>query len=316
MNNPLRIFRNPWLIFKFLANKGWMDWMPDEPYTKMMYQASTGKRLNLDNPQTFGEKLQWLKLHDRNPLYTLMVDKVKAKDYVAEKIGAQYIIPTLGVWKSADDVDFDTLPDRFVIKCNHNSGKGMYICKDKSKMDEDQVRERLRQGLKENYYKHGREWPYRDVPRRILAEQYMESSCGIVMDAAAEAKAAHVGGLRDYKLYCFNGEPRLCQVISDRATSEHIDFYNTDWHRIKGLVGLTKNVYNSESGTPRPRSFDDMLRCAHILAEDLPFARIDFYDIDGRAYWGEITFFPAGGFGLFRPDEWNNEIGSWLRLSV
>lgn len=157
MNKPLRVFRNPWLAFKFLANKGLMNWLPDKPYLKMMYRASTGKRLHLEAPQTFGEKLQWLKLHDRNPLYTMMVDKVKAKEYVAEKIGAQYVIPTLDVWKSADDVDFNALPDRFVIKCNHNSGKGMYICRDKAKMDVSKVREGLRQGLKENYYKHGRD---------------------------------------------------------------------------------------------------------------------------------------------------------------
>ena len=314
MEKPLRVFRNPWLIFKFLANKGFMDWMPDEPYLKMMYRASTGKRLRLNNPQTFGEKLQWLKLHDRTPLYTVMVDKVKAKEYVAEKIGEQYIIPTLGVWENADDVDFAALPDRFVIKCNHNSGKGMYICKDKSKMDESQVRERLRQGLKENYYKHGREWPYRDVHRRILAEQYMESNDGARLDAEAEAKAARVGGMRDYKLFCFNGEPRLCQVISNRAVDECIDFYDTDWNRLVGLVGLTDGVHNGVSDVPRPRSFDDMLRCAHILAKGLLFSRIDFYDIDGRAYWGEITFFPASGFGRFYPDRWNSEIGSWLHL--
>ena len=315
MNNPLRVFRNPWLVFKFFAGKGLINWMPDETYLKLMYRASTGKRLHLDNPRTFGEKLQWLKLHDRNPLYTVMVDKVKAKEYVAERIGAQYIIPTLGVWESADDVDFSSLPDRFVIKCNHNSGKGMYICKDKSKMDEGQVRERLRQGLKENYYKHGREWPYRDVPRRILAEQYMESKNEARLDAAAEAKAARVGGLRDYKFFCFNGEPRLCQVISDRAVDECIDFYDMDWNRLVGLVGLvglTDGVHNGVRDVPRPASFGDMLRCARILAEGLPFSRIDFYDIDGRAYWGEITFFPASGFGQFRPDKWNNEIGSWL----
>ncbi len=448
MNKPLRVFRNPWLVFKFLAGKGLMDWMPDETYLKLMYRASTGKRLHLDNPQTFGEKLQWLKLHDRNPLYTLMVDKVKAKEYVAEKIGEQYIIPTLGVWENADDVDFGSLPNRFVIKCNHNSGKGMYICKDKSKMDERQVRERLRQGLKENYYKHGREWPYRDVPRRILAEQYMEDESGyelkdykvfnfngrpalievdfdrfinhrrniystewkrleleiqyrsdaqrdiprpehldemlelcrrlsegiphvrtdfyivngrlyfgeltffhgsgmerfnpsewderlgrliklpvsggviyivdnqyfMVSIVVIEDRSATVGGLRDYKLFCFNGEPRLCQVISNRAVDECIDFYDTGWNRITGLVGLTDGVHNSARDVACPRSFGDMLRCASILAGGLPFTRVDFYDIDGRAYWGEITFFPASGFGLFRPEGWNTEIGSWLHL--
>lgn len=314
MKNFLRVFNNPWLVFKFIANNGLTDWLPDKYYLEMMYRATIGKRLQLNSPKTFSEKLQWLKLNDRNPLYTIMVDKVKAKEYVAEKIGPQYIISTLGVWKNADDIDFDALPNRFVLKCNHNSGKGMYICKDKTKMDERMVRERLRQGLKENYYKHGREWPYRDVPRCILAEQYMESANKVKMDATTEAKAERVGSLRDFKFFCFNGEPKLCQVISDRATNECIDFYDTSWNRIIGLVGLTKGVHNSNFDIPRPESFDDMLRCARILAEGIPFSRIDFYDIDGHAYWGEITFFPANGFGIFQPYEWNYKIGSWIHL--
>lgn len=147
--------------------------LSDKLYLKLLFRHRMGYQLDLDNPKTFNEKLQWLKLYNRNPLYTVMVDKVRAKEYVANKIGEQYIIPTLGVWENVDDIDFDSLPSRFVIKCNHNSGKGMYICKDKSKMDVEKVRNGLRKGLRENYYLHGREWPYKDVPRRIIAEQYM-----------------------------------------------------------------------------------------------------------------------------------------------
>lgn len=314
MEKPLRVFRNPWLVFKFLANKGLMDWMSDENYLKMMFRATTGKKLNLHNPQTFNEKLQWLKLYDRNPLYTIMADKVKAKEYVAKKIGEQYIIPTLGVWKSADDIDFDSLPDRFVIKCNHNSGKGMYICRDKSRMNVNEVRKGLSEGLREDYYKHGREWPYRDVPRRILAEQYMESEKPSFVNSDVEEKVSRVGDLRDYKFYCFNGEPKLCQVISDRAVDEKIDFYDMNWNRIIGLVGLTSGVHNSDRDMPCPHSFEDMLSCARILSKGIPFSRIDFYDISGRAYWGEITFFPASGFGFFKPDGWNKKIGDWVKL--
>lgn len=315
MDKFLNVSNLFWRTFKFMARKGMVNWMPDKFYLSLMFRAVTGKRLNLHEPKYFNEKLQWLKLYDRNPLYTLLVDKVKAKEYVAEKIGKQYIIPTLGVWESADDIDFNTLPDRFVIKCNHNSGKGMYICKDKSKMDENKVREGLRQGLKENYYKHGREWPYRDVPRRILAEQYMEDSGETVMDADVEARAARVGGLRDYKFFCFNGEPRLCEVISDRAIDERIDFYDLEWNRIVGLID-DDVVCNSVCDIPRPQSFEDMCYCARILSANIPFSRIDFYDINGRAYWGEITFFPASGFDSFKPDEWNDIIGDWLQLPL
>lgn len=309
-----KLTRNPWSLFSFLAYKGLMNWVPDETYLKLMFRARMGKRLNLKNPQTFSEKLQWLKLYERNPLYTVMVDKVKAKEYVASKIGERFIIPTLGVWEKAEDIDFNSLPDRFVLKCNHNSGKGMYICRDKSKMDERKVRESLEQGLKEDYYKHGREWPYRDVPRRILAEQYMDDGMSSFNEGKSVEKAIRVGDLRDYKFFCFNGKPRLCQVISNRATDECIDFYDMKWNRLVGLVGLTPDVHNGEQEIALPHSFDDMLRCACVLSAEIPFSRIDFYDIKGRAFWGEITFFPASGFGSFQPDEWNYKIGEWLHL--
>ena len=249
------------------------------------------------------KQLQWLKLYDRNPSYTVMVDKVKAKEYVASKIGEQYIIPTLGVWENAEDVNFASLPSRFVIKCNHNSGKGMYICKDKSQMDAEKVRDGLRKGLRENYYLHGREWPYKDVPRRIIAEQYMESK---------DRKE-----LQDYKFFCFNGEPRLCQVISDRSTDGKIDFYDMQWNRIIGLLEPCNDVFhNSDVDFPCPISFNEMKRCAHILAEGMPFSRIDFYDIDGKAFFGEITFFPTSGLGMFSPESWSEKTGNWITLPI
>lgn len=308
MEKPLRIFKNPYLVFKYLSGKGLMNWMPDEYYLKLMFRATTGKNLNLDDPTMFNEKLQWLKLNNRNPLYTIMVDKVKVKEYVADILGEQYIIPTLGVWDNVDDIDFTTLPNRFVIKCNHNSGKGMYICRDKSKMDEIKVRESLKQGMKEDYFKLGREWPYKFVKRKVLAEQYMEDGSPIVNSSP------DIGCLRDYKIFCFGGVPKLIQVISDRANKEKIDFYDTNWNRIVGLVGLTAGVCNSEISIPRPHSLDEMLKGASILSERIPFSRIDFYDINGRAYFGEITFFPASGFGSFYPDKWNHIIGEWVNI--
>lgn len=316
MDKFLNVSNLFWRTFKFMARKGMVNWMPDKFYLSLMFRAVTGKRLNLHEPKYFNEKLQWLKLYDHNPLYTIMADKVKVKEYVASKIGKQYIIPTLGVWKNVDEVDFDSLPSRFVIKCNHNSGKGMYVCRDKNKMDVSKVHMELRQGLKENYYIHNREWPYKDIPRRIIAEQYMEDKTSKNIE---DDKLSKVGNLRDYKFYCFNGVPKLCQVISDRAIDEKIDFYNMEWKRLVGLVGLVglnNKVHNSNQNIPCPLSFDEMKRCASILSHDIPFSRIDFYDIDGHAYFGEITFFPAGGFGFFKPDEWNKITGDWLQLPL
>lgn len=252
-----------------------------------------------------GEKIQWLKLYNRKPEYTIMVDKVKVKQYVEEKLGKECIIPNLGVWESPEEIDFDALPNQFVLKCNHNSGTGMYICKDKRTLDIEKVKAGLRKGLKENYFLHGREWPYKDVPRRILAEKFMVDD--------------NVKELKDYKFFCFGGIPRLCQVISDRNTDMKIDFYDMEWNRVVGLVefaGLAQYVQNSDNDIARPRSFDDMKRMAAVLSAEIPFARIDFYDIQGKAYFGEITFFPTSGFVLFSPDEWNERLGNLIEIPL
>lgn len=277
--------------------------IPDKPYLQLMYWLDMGKKLDLKNPKTFNEKLQWLKLYNHNPAYTVMVDKVKAKEYVAGIIGEEHIIPTLGVWDDPDDIDFDALPNQFVLKCNHNSGTGMCICRDKSKLDIEKVKAELRKGLKENYFMRWREWPYKNVPRKILAEKFMVDESGTE--------------LKDYKIFCFNGEPRYCQVISDRNTDEKIDFYDMHWKRLVGLVGLVglnDKVHNSEYAIPCPESFEDMKLMASLLAKSIPFSRIDFYEINHQAYFGEITFFPATGFGNFNPREWNVKMGDMITL--
>lgn len=287
--------------------------IPDKAYLQMQYRLHMGKKLNLENPVTFNEKLQWLKLYNRKPEYTVMVDKVKAKEYVANIIGEEYIIPTLGVWDDPDDIDFDALPNQFVLKCNHNSGTGMCICRDKSKLDIPKVKAELRKGLKENYFLHGREWPYKNVPRKILAEKFM-------VDEEMHTQAISRGeieDLLDYKFFCFNGEPKYCQVISDRSTDEKIDFYDMDWNRIVGLVGLvglSDHIHNSDKDLPCPSSYKEMQAFAKKLSKDIPFSRIDFYEINHQPYFGEITFFPASGFGSFRPDEWNERMGEMIAI--
>ncbi len=274
--------------------------MPDKWYLMLKYHLLSGKRLNLRNPQSFSEKLQWLKLYDRQPKYTVMVDKVRVKDYVASIIGEDHIIRTLGVWDSPDKIDFQNLPDRFVLKCNHNSGLGMYICKDKSKMDVKKVITDLKKGLKQDYFKGSREWPYRDVSRRILAEEYIDP-------------APNVNDLPDYKWYCFDGEPKFCQVIQDRNTCETIDFFDTKWSH-QEFVGLNRIAENAKRVPACPAHLDMHLKIARKLSKGIPFCRVDLYETEEKVLFGEVTFFPGGGFGRFRPAKYNDYLGSLIKL--
>lgn len=293
-------FFNPYSLILSLDRRNLINWIGDSLYLKLKFKAELGIPLNLDNPILFSEKLQWLKLYNRHEKYVDLVDKINVKDYVKTMIGDEYVIPTLGIWNSPDEINFDCLPSQFVIKCNHNSGTGMYICKDKSKMNEEHVREGLRKGLKDNYYIHGREWPYKYVQKRIIAEKFMKD------ETTSE--------LRDYKFFCFNGKPFMCQVISNRSTNETIDFFDMDWNRLKGLKGLNDNIENSTEEIPCPSCFDEMKELVSTLAKGHPFVRIDFYSVNNRPYFGEITFFPKGGFGKFTPDEWNLKLGDMIIL--
>lgn len=272
--------------------------VPDKPYLQMMYWLNIGKKLNLKHPVTFNEKLQWLKLYNRKPEYTIMVDKVKAKEYVAKIIGEEHIIPTLGVWDDPDDIDFDALPDKFVLKCNHNSGTGMYICKDKRKLDVPKVKAELRKGLKENYFLHWREWPYKNVPRKILAEKFMED--GESTD------------LKDYKLMCFNGNVFCTFVCSDRFSQDglHITFFDKEWKRLP----FVRHYPASKSLIPKPKAYSEMVALTEKLSKNIPFVRTDFYEINGQLYFGELTFFPGSGLEEFSPEEWDEKLGNLIVL--
>lgn len=267
--------------------------VPDALYLKLKYRAYMGKRLDLKDPKTFCEKLQWLKLHDRNPAYTAMVDKASAKDYAAEKIGREHIIPTLGVWDRFDDIDFDALPDRFVLKCTHDSG-GLVICRNKQTLDREKAREKIESSLKTNYYYHGREWPYKHVKPRILAETYLQEDSG---------------DLRDYKIFCFNGEPKCTLVCADRyaGTGVRMSFYDPQWQP----MSMHWRYPPIETAVERPQNLEEMLTFARILSQNIPFVRVDFYEVRGQVYFGEITFFPASGMAKFDSDE---IMGTWIRL--
>ena len=292
------LLRNPYKIFNFLAAKGLFNWLPDKPYLKLRFRASMGKKLNLKNPQTFNEKLQWLKLNDRKPEYTMMVDKYESKKYVANIIGEEYIIPTLGVWDKFDDIDFDKLPDKFVLKCTHDSG-GLVICKDKSNFDKHAAKLKIEKSLKHDYFKWGREWPYKNVKPRIIAEQYMEDS------------ALHE--LRDYKFFCFNGVADCVMVCVGRSTGNtKFYFYNKEWKLCRYNV-LGKSIIGN-GDVKRPNNISDMFAIVEQLSQKIPFSRIDLYNVNQKIYFGEITFFPDSGFDPNLMPETDFYFGSKLNL--
>lgn len=271
---------------------------PDKLYLQLLFRCKNGVRLNLDNPKTFCEKIQWLKLYDRNPLYTNFVDKYAVKDYVAKKIGNGYIVPTLGVWESACEIDFDKLPNQFVLKTTNGGGGNVIICKDKSCFDRDSAIKNLKRSMKINIYNNLREWPYKNISSRIIVEKYMEDECG---------------ELNDYKFFCFGGEPQYCQVIRNRFVKETIDFYDTEWNHMS-FVGLNPIVENGLTPVAKPCCLASMLDACKKLSKDIPFVRIDFYVIKNTFYFGEMTFYPASGFGMFRPKEWNYRFGDLINL--
>lgn len=271
----------------------------DRKFLETLFPLRVGYKLNLDNPQTFNEKLQWLKLYDRRPEYTHMVDKVEAKRYVASIIGEEYIIPTLAVYDRAEDIDFEALPNQFVLKCTHDSG-GIVICRDKSKLDRKAAIKKLSKGLKVNYFYQKREWPYKNVRPRVIAEQYMS-------DNGDE--------LIDYKVHSFNGTPEVILVCRDRYKETGLteDFYTREW---KHLDISRPNHGQAEVPAECPKELEEMLRLSAQLSKDIPFLRSDFYTIDHKVYFGELTFFPASGMTPFIPANWDNILGDWLKIPI
>lgn len=285
--------------YRFLFNikRGLYTNMPDEEYLKRRFHAARGYDMDFDNPQTFSEKLQWLKLHDHNPVYTTLVDKIEVKQYIKEVIGESYLIPTQGVWNSAEDIDFEKLPSQFVLKCTHDS-HGVVICKDKSKLDVNATRAKLSAALKSSYYLTFREWPYKNVKPRILAEPYMSNNGDELVD---------------YKVHCFNGKAKLVLVCAGRFAPTGLteDFYDCEWNHLDVKRPKAPNTTVQQE---RPTQLEEMIRIAEILSQDIPFVRVDFYIIGGNVIFGEMTFFPASGFTPFVPDEWDKTLGDWLEL--
>jgi len=299
LNKLFRALSNPRQALLYLLKLRISRLIPDKAYLKLKYRIIFGKKLNLNNPQTFNEKLQWLKLYDRNPMYTMLTDKYEVRKYVAEVIGEEHLIPLLGVWERFEEIDFDKLPNEFVLKPTHTSGD-IFICKDKSKVDLTELRKIVNKWLKREYYWFHREWPYKNIKPRIIAEKYMVDESGIE--------------LKDYKFMCFNGKPKILFVVSNRHLEGGLkmDFYDLDWN----LLPFERHYKRSGKVMPKPRSFNKMIEIAEKLSQGIPFVRVDLYEVDGHPYFGELTFYPGAGFEEFTPEEWDYIIGSWLQLPL
>lgn len=270
--------------------------MSDKFYLSVLWKMKMGYKLDWKHPKTFNEKLQWLKLYDRNPLYTALVDKYRVKQWLADKFGEQYIIPTLAVYNSVDEIDLDKLPNQFVLKCNHDSGS-VVICRDKSSFDLEAAKRKLDEALKKNFYWEAREWPYKNVNRCVFAENYLEE----VED-----------DIIDYKMMVFNGKVKCSFTCTNRKSREglNVTFFDKDWERMPFI----RHYPADNKPIEKPASYEKMVQFSEELSELFPFSRVDFYEIKGKPFFGEITFYPGGGFEEFSPQRWDFALGNWIKL--
>lgn len=285
-------------INDFKLNEQFRCLLDDEEYICKKFKRLLGCYPDLKHPQTFNEKLQWLKLHDRNPEYTKLVDKYEVKKYIANKISPEYIIPTLGVYKTFDEINFNKLPNQFAIKCTHDSG-GVVVCKDKTLFDKMGAKSKLNTSLNRNFYLLSREWPYKNVPRKIIIEKYLEDESG--------------KELKDYKIFCFHGEPKLIQVDFGRFDVHKRNLYTTDWKYVNASIEYPKDP---KTQIPRPEKLDKMLEIASQLSEGIPHIRVDLYSIKDKIYFGELTMCHGGGYEKFMPEELGIQMGNWLALPL
>lgn len=271
--------------------------IPDRIYLQIVYFRHFKKFIDFDNPKTFNEKIQWLKLNYRKEEYTNLVDKYRVKQYITKLIGEEYVIPTLGVWNNVDDIDFKSLPEKFVLKCNNDSG-GIVICKNKKDFDEAKAKSFLKERLKNNGYWYGREWPYKNVKPCIIAEKYMEDS--ISKD------------IKDYKFFCFNGSMEFFDIDIDRFIEHRANYYDRNGNFLP--FGKTYCPPDYTKKIEMPKNLDKMIELAETISHNTVLSRIDFYEIDGQVYFGEITFYPGSGFSPFTDEKWDYKLGDMIDL--
>lgn len=304
MDKLQKFLKNPALLYPFATSRGLTHWMPDAAHLRIMYRILVGNWPDLDHPRTFNEKLQWLKLHDRKPLYGRLVDKYAVKQWVADRIGLDYVTKTYARWDSVEDIDISELPEKFVLKTNHDCG-GIAICRDRASFDLEKARTKLAKHLKTNYFWGGREWPYKDVKPCIFAEEYLESNAPRRLSDGSEVD------LIDYKFMCFDGEPRCAFTCVGRAKGDlRVDFFDADWRHLP----FTRHYPNSDIPPAAPRRLDEMQRLARLLSDKIPFVRVDFYEQGNRVLFGEMTLYPGSGFEEFSPEEWDEILGNWVVL--
>ena len=297
MNKRLKkVIGNPRLILAhFIMLPGVSSLFSDKLYIKLLYYLYIGRKLDLESPQSFNEKLNWEKLYYRHPLMPKLVDKYDAKAYVREKIGDEHVVPNYGVWNTPEEVDFDSLPNQFVLKCTHNSGTGMYICRDKSKMDVEQVKEGLRRGLEERFYMRAREWAYKDAKPRIIADKFLDDHSG------AE--------IQDYKFLCFDGVPRyVYQSVKGKNIYEN--WYDMDFKP----VDINNSFPRKYPEFEKPKGFEKMKELAAKLSAGFPHVRIDFFDVDGHVYFAEFAFYNWAGIMPFKDYKMDLELGEYFTL--
>lgn len=300
MNNwlekVLAFVKDPKRAYLWITAKGLTKWIPDQVHLEIRYRISIGKPLNLNEPRSFNEKLQWLKLHDRNPLYVRLVDKIGVKSWVIERIGDRFVVPTIAVWDSVDEIEIEKLPDKFVLKTNHDCG-GVVVCDDRGTFDPEVARRKLQKHLSTNYFWGTREWPYRDVVPKVFAEKYIDHdrSCDLI----------------DYKFMCFGGQVGCIFTCSGRSEDDlRVDFFDLEWNHLP----FERHYRNSDEAIDRPKSLSQMKSAAERLSEGIPFVRVDFYEVDGTPIFGEMTFYPGGGFEEFTPEIWDMRLGDMLEL--
>lgn len=266
--------------------------LPDDLYLKIVYRLRVHKKLHLDNPTTFTEKIQRMKLEDHNPLYPVIADKYAVRKFVADRIGEEYLIPLYGVYSSENEIPFEKLPNEYVLKATHDSG-GMVVVPDKNQVDIKKVKKKLRKCLKRNFYWKGREWCYKDIKPGIICEELLRDP--VKKD------------LYDYKIYCFHGKPKMVLIASERGTKTKYDFFDTEFHPLD----LRLSGPNSDTPKEKPKNYEKMLELAEKLSDGFQQVRVDFYNIEGRIYFGEMTLYDSSGLDPFDPDEWDTIVGSW-----
>ncbi|MDB2103260.1 MULTISPECIES: ATP-grasp fold amidoligase family protein [Clostridium] len=294
MNKIIKALKKPKIAIINIMNLKFFRLLPDKIFIKIEYYLVMNKKLNLDNPKTFNEKLQWLKINDRKDIYTKIVDKYEVREYISQKIGEEYLIPLIGVWDEFDEIDFSKLPNKFVLKPTHTSGN-VFICKDKSKIDYKDLKRKVNKWMKRRYYWVHREWPYKNVKPRIICEEYISDK-----DSTPD----------DYKVMCFNSKAKLIEVHIDRFKNHNLDIYDNEWNR----VALAEDGPSSNNVYEKPKEFDKMIKMSEKLSSISCHARIDWYIVNGKLYFGEITLYEASGLDQFNNPEDDCTLGEWINL--